>query len=122
MATERNKAYQFFKQHAGYRVGHCAEGALALARTEEWAAQEHMKDEWVPDESGDIGDHDEWCGRKNCEHYVYGLIAKLPTGEQASLWGIIDPDETYMRVVRAELALELFQEHKARFEGLQVPA
>lgn len=64
---------------------------------------------WESDHLGELGDHDLWCGRgEKCRgHEIVGCILRDEFGEHlASLWGIIDPDPHYIRVVEAELASE----------------
>ena len=123
------KRYQFFKDHAGYRVGYRAIGALALARAEESAEDNDMEFVWCEDyddyDSG-LGDHEYWCAGVRRERYenkhelhqesrhsheVYWCVARWNGATQASLGAIIDPDSDYRRVVEAELALE------AKFEA-----
>ena len=96
-------SYQFFKQNAGYVVGRRAEGALALARAERWARSTgSVRFRWVDDINADwdaelqegcvLERQCPECGSWTCE---------------ASLWGIVDADADYRRVVEAELALEV---------------
>lgn len=105
--TVKMRDFKFFRDQAGYVVGHRAEGAIALARAEMWAEENIDAMDVLPDESPDLGDHDYWCGKDDCAHEVYCMILTARDGETASLGGIIDPSDDYIRVLRAELSLEL---------------
>lgn len=128
------KRYRFFKQYAGWRVGHSTEEALALARAEQWAEDHDLEYEWNWDDEGDLGDHAYWCkearrfeARRNtagdymyyardecpCTHDVEYCVATYHDEVKASLSGIIDADRIYRRVVEAELALEAMQDAQA---------
>lgn len=107
-------AERFFWKHGGYswKPGNetRAQGrrrcAVQAAEAEAWAVDQ-LKFEWVWDETGGR-DHEEWCGA-DCgrEHEILGAVARWNDGSiAASLWGIIDPDTNYRRVVEAELASE----------------
>lgn len=109
--TFDRKAFRFFLHNAGYatppgRVPCAAQ----LATAERKASDLDITFEWVGDELGDLGDHDYWC-RKNCGisyHEVDGCIMRDSKGEEiGALWGIIDADDNYRRVVQAELASEV---------------
>ena len=103
MATtiDRN-AYQFFREHAGYRIGHNAEDAASLARAESDAQRRGWHYDWQWDaEEWDPGDTD------YTPTEVLGAVLTDANGaELASLWGIADPTPEYRRVVEAELAAE----------------
>lgn len=101
------KAYDFFKEQAGYRVGHRAEDALALARAEATASALGWSVDWVDDDEPYESD-DDYVPRE-----VLGAVLKDMEGETLeSLWGIADPDRKYARVVEAELALEALTRKK----------
>lgn len=110
---DRN-AYRFFRQHAGYIVGESAKGALALARAEKHAGDEGLQHVWVEDPDPDLSWMDEH--ERAQEHEVLGCILYRPCSEHgvdckhaeplASLWGIVDADREYRRVIEAELSLE----------------
>jgi hypothetical protein len=52
------------------------------------------------------------------EHEILGCIARGPDGEVlASLWGIVDADIGYRRVVEAELASEALSGYVAPVAG-----
>lgn len=102
-------AYRFMVVNAGYCVGFRAQGALQLARAEQWAqSSDDLRYRWVEDLNADLS----WCDPSSVTE-VLGCILerKCPTCGQwecvASLWGICDPDRSYGRVVEAELALEV---------------
>ncbi len=103
MATtiDRN-AYQFFRAHAGGWVGHNAETAANLARAEAAAQRMGWQYRW---EADDEPYETDIPGDEPSE--VLGCVLTDGRGEVlASLWGIGDPDPTYMRIVHAELASE----------------
>jgi hypothetical protein len=110
MTTSTLWAYRFFFANAGYIVGHRAECALDLARAEQHAHENDWQAEWVADEFADLS----WMPdeEQRQPHEVYGCLLKDDNGNVlASLWGITDFDNAYMRVVAAELAAEsLFNE------------
>lgn len=107
-------AVNFFREHAGYQVGHRIAGALALARAERCAKEKGWVTVWVPDEDPDLSwmDDDE----RRQDHDVEIASLRDPSGTSprcqgrhnviASLGGIVDADRHYRRVVEAELALE----------------
>lgn len=119
------RSFRFFLEHAGYRVGHHAEDALSLARAEGDADKIGVQFIWKQDDDADFS----WLtqtderGRylfskheREREHEVTWCRAVLPCAEHgvdcehavtlASLSGIFDADQNYMRVVQAELASE----------------
>ena len=99
------RAYRFFVANAGYVVGHCAECALNLARAEQHARENDWCAAWVDDDCPDLS----WMSDEERQkpHDVLGCVLKDSTGNVlASLWGITDPDNNYMRVVAAELSSE----------------
>lgn len=124
ITNELRRRFRFFHEHAGYVVGARARGALALARAEQWAEDEGI--EFL------TRDDDEraycYCDDPHCKYHegseyerdhgweTIGVMAVRPCPEHGtdckhaevlgSLWGIMEPDNTYLRVVRAELALE----------------
>lgn len=111
-------AYRFFKQNAGYVVGRCAEGALALARAEALAEAQpdRIRFRWEPDQVPDRGPED-WGWPENevrrfwrTEHDVWGCVLEIDGEPSGSLWGIWDPDADYRRVIEAGLLLEAIYE------------
>jgi hypothetical protein len=105
MTTSMLRAYRFFFDNAGYIVGHRAECALSLARAEQYARDNDWQAEWVWDDDADLS----WMSdaEQREPHEVYGCVLKDENGNVlASLWGITDPDNAYMRVIEAELADE----------------
>jgi hypothetical protein len=105
MSTLR-KAFQFFLDNAGYATppGRAA-CALELARAERYAYEQEWSWEWRFDDDADLSWMDD--AERAKEHEVLGAILNDRDGNHlASLWGIVDPDATYRRVVEAELASE----------------
>jgi hypothetical protein len=103
MTTSMLRAYRFFFENAGYIVGHRAACALSLARAEQHALDNDWESEWVADDCPDLS----WMSDddRNQPHEVLGCILRDADGNVlASLWGIVDADRAYMRVVEAELA------------------
>jgi hypothetical protein len=100
MSPRLRAGYRFFVKHAGYCTppGRAA-CALALAKAEIAGEEAGFEVEWSDDPEGWDGD--------GCPTEVLGCIVTAPSGAVVSLWGIGDPDRTYMRVVRAELTNEL---------------
>jgi len=99
------RAYRFFLANAGYIVGQRALCALGLARAEQHARDNAWDTEWVADDCPDLS----WMSdeERSQPHEVLGCILRDANGNVlASLWGITDPDNGYMRVVAAELASE----------------
>ena len=110
------KRYQFFKAHAGYRVGYNSMDALSLARAEQWAEDRGIEFLWegdYEDYENSLGDHKYWC-RDSARgiphtHEVYCCQAWLDDSIEASLGAIIEPSREYARVVEAELASEAYE-------------
>ena len=127
------QAFQFFLAllaHGSARVGSNATDALALARAERDAQAVGVYFLWRPDERADLSwlDGKDDNGRflfpksyREQHHDVDSCRAILPCAEWeipeiasnchhadelASLYGITDADNTYRRVIEAELALE----------------
>lgn len=112
-------AWRFFFENAGYIVGERAKCAATLARAESLAKAddgERIRFRWEWDDSPDLSymSADEIADA----HEVFGCILERKCVEcgtwqhAASVWGIVDPDATYRRVVEAELAAEhYFQEN-----------
>ena len=104
------KAFRFFRDHAGYVVGERAKGALALAKAEAEAERRGIRFVWEWDAGADAS----WMteDEQKEEHEAFWARAEAPCGEcgrpevLASLGGIFDPDQNYVRVVNAELAME----------------
>lgn len=109
---------QFFRGHAGGVVGRATQGALDLARAEREMKKRGWVVTWEPDQDADLSWMDDEERAK--DHEVWGAIlwdrdpvnmqARTPRERKAqqlaSLWGIVDPDTKYQRVVEAELASE----------------
>jgi hypothetical protein len=109
VAPELRRAYEFFKEHAGYVVGERAAGALVLAKAEAEAKSRVWLVEWEPDEDADWS----WMDQPGFEdelarsHEVYAAVLRDEDGDiLASLGGIFDPSREYRRVVNAELVAE----------------
>src|SRR4030095_15091909 len=138
MATNKHlyERYLFFKKHAGYIVGECAEVALALARAEEWALAHDVIFYWQEEEydhGACLGDHEYWCSdarrraqgfaynpHETCSHSVESCEAYFESDVDtclASLGSIIDPSNDYRRVIEAELALEAWD--MAKYEMMK---
>jgi hypothetical protein len=111
MTTAMLRAYRFFFANAGYIVGHRAECALNLARAQQHARENDWSADWVEDDCADLS----WMSAEEQRqpHEVLGCILRDPAGHVlGSLWGITDPDRSYMRVVEAELASEALHEER----------
>lgn len=105
--------------------------ARELAHAEAYAVERNLRVVWFPDECFDWSDEPDgahegycaWCGQLSpCmrEHEAWGAVlmaagdaerceqdGRLRGIEQhGSLWGIVDPDADYRRVIAAELASE----------------
>lgn len=112
MNPEIISAYQFFRKHAGYVVGENAKGALQLAKAEAAFREAGGTFEWTFDDDADCSFVDTWPEKERQlwyreNHCIEGCIALFPNNKRAaSLWGIIDADDNYRRVVQAELAME----------------
>jgi hypothetical protein len=117
-------AFRFFFEHAGYVVGRRAECALSLAKAEEWANRKGIEFVIEPDQDADWSFVDTWSEReqeefRSREHEVISVLAFKPCRQHgveckhaicvASLSGIFDADNSYLRVIRAELAAEARQ-------------
>jgi hypothetical protein len=130
------RAFRFFQEHAGYIVGEHAKCAAQLARAEAEGERRGLSVAWDVDDAADLGDHELWCsgyradlarkagqpvdsgrtygGYPTCPgHYAEYAKVVAPDGTDAigdiclpSLGGILDADDTYRRVVAAELMLE----------------
>jgi hypothetical protein len=114
----------FFFEHAGWsydpKTETSIEGrtrcAIELAAAETWAAENGVEFEERPD-ADDCADGD--IEPSEIKERI-GIIAWLPdedgevrkTSERAGLWGIVNADGNYKRVVRAELADELRPEEE----------
>ena len=112
MAKIDRKAFRFFLNNAGYVTppGRVA-CAAALAKAERKAHDLGIQFVWVADHDADLGDHEYWCDaakhRQPCSHNAEGCMVMINGSDVASLWGIIDADSNYRRVVEAELAAEV---------------
>jgi hypothetical protein len=99
-------AWRFFLNHAGYCTppGRAA-CALALARAERWAQENDLTFTWECDIDPDLS----WMSERERakEHVCEGCVCRDAEGHVlTSLWGIVDADNEYRRVVEAELASE----------------
>lgn len=111
------RAWRFFLEHAGYATppGRAA-CAASLARAEEQAQGAGLRFEWVADEYPDLSWMDEAEAARDYE--VLGCVVCDPAGQHlASLWGIVDADANYRRVVEAELAAEALEGYAASLVG-----
>jgi hypothetical protein len=105
MSSSLIRAYRFFFTNAGYIVGQRAQGALSLARAEQYANENDWEAEWEWDECPDLS----WMSERELEQEHEVLCCVLKDGDGnvlASLCGITDPDSSYRRVIAAELAAE----------------
>lgn len=109
MTTRDQKAFKFFREHAGYGYDPTTEtpeqgrdrGARKLAAAERYAFENEWTHEWRIDESGCNCDTDTPC-EKTSVCVLYDTNANII----ASLSGICDPTAEYRRVIEAELAME----------------
>ena len=106
------KAFRFFFDHAGYVVGERALCAAILARAEsEVANSPDYRFRWEADQDADMSFMTD--REREQDHFAEGCILERRCGEcgewehMESLWGIIDADPAYRRVVQAELAAQL---------------
>jgi hypothetical protein len=109
MDTTLLNSYRFFREHAGYIVGHSAESALSLARAELLAASRGMRFEWSAEDWPETTATDEQIARIDAGETVYlYCLARLDGEIVGSLGGIevYNSGDPYCRVVEAELALE----------------
>jgi hypothetical protein len=107
--TRLLKDVRFFQRHGGGVVGHAMEGGLDLARAERYAQQHGWTVTWEDDPDADWSwlDQPGFEKERDRPHEVYFAVLRDAKGKVlASLGGIFDPDEKYMRVVASELALE----------------
>lgn len=103
--------WRFFLEHAGYATppGR-AQCALDLARAEERANTDpSLRFRWEPDVDPDLS----WMSdeERARPHEVEGCIVERfelcgTWHPITSLWGIVDADDAYRRVIEAELACE----------------
>jgi hypothetical protein len=115
-----NRAEAFFYDNAGWswdrKLETAREGrirsAKKLARAEKWAYEHSVEFDVVPDSDADLSFMTK--EQRKQPHECVGVIARFkPYGDlneqelTESLWGIIDADDNYLRVVKAELTLEL---------------
>lgn len=102
------RAFQFFHKNAGYIVGRAAECALSLARSEQIAADIGIEFRWEWDDDPD----DSWMSERERAQPHEWVCCRAFSADGtclAGLCGIVDPDESYRRVVEAELASEALQ-------------
>lgn len=81
-----------------------AVGAAELAKGEAYAESMGWEYEWPVDEDADPFD---WDGDGPIGKEAFGCVLRNAKGDVlASLWSIWDPTWEYIRIVKAELALE----------------
>lgn len=106
MTKRMIQAYKFFRKHAGGIVGRDAQTALNLARAEHWMSETGAEYSIEPDWDADLS----WMtdAERKKDHECVGVCLRNPNGDHApySLWGIVDADSDYLRVIVAELASE----------------
>ena len=99
-------AYKFFRKNAGGVMGRNAETALMLARAEAWMDESGAEYSIEPDQDADLS----WMTdeERKQDHECVGVCLRSPNGEYSpySLWGIVDADSNYLRLIVAELAWE----------------
>ncbi len=113
------RRFKWFKEHAGYVVGRCADCALSLARAEQWADEQEdeglLRVRWEDDPFADMieGAREVYCalletrdGGCACDDGPFADRCNHWTVRE-SLGGIADPDRDYARTIRAELASEM---------------
>ena len=112
MNNRMRAVFNFFRDNAGYCVGHKAEGALALAKAEQEAKERGLRFLWEADNDADMSFVDTWSEKDREafwkeDHFAEWCRVEDASGEMlATLGGIIDADSNYRRVIEAELALE----------------
>lgn len=107
------ESWRFFMREAGYRVGFKAFGALELAKAETWVSEVGLADNYEVEE-------DEraycYCENTQCQYHEGSthewetLFVSLRDNDGtvlASLGGIMAPSREYLRVVKAQLALQV---------------
>jgi hypothetical protein len=108
---------QFFYDNGGYNYDPVKETreqgrircAIELAAAERWMQEQGLTRSVVPDDCPDLSWMSEEDRADVCE--VVGVLLKDNEGKTiSSLFGIVDPDDNYLRVATAELALEIMQE------------
>lgn len=119
---------RWFADHGSSRVGFAMADGLALARAEQALKESNAVVVWEPDDDADWSFLDDWSGPERerwdrTDHYAESARIVMPCREcirngwhsaetcrhsetLASLYGIIDADDSYRRVIAAELALE----------------
>jgi hypothetical protein len=108
-------AWRFFLENAGYCTppGRAA-FALALAHAERWAQENDLTFTWEPDFDPDLSWMSE--GERAKEHVSEGCVCRDAEGHVlTSLWGIVDADQKYRRVVEGELASEAHHQATGSF-------
>jgi hypothetical protein len=106
-------SFRFFFEHDGYVTppGR-AVCAIRTARAELAVRQrDDIRFRWEPDECPDLS----WMSARELEreHYVEGCIMERKCSTCGawesvdSLWGITDADDTYRRIIEAQLATSL---------------
>jgi hypothetical protein len=116
--TDLDRAYRFFRKHAGGIVGRSAQTAMLLARAEHEAQERGWEVCLQPEDES----YRDVYGDDPPEGAEFVCVALLDEdGEWLGSLGFVDAnDDDYIRVTGAELALEaLSQERKAelRKEG-----
>jgi hypothetical protein len=114
MNTTTLRDFQFFRDHAGYVVGRRTMGAIELARAERGLCESDLEfvtmpesdvdDSWMSDQEREL-DH-EWITAAIVRPCAEHGIDCRHTEYIAALGNICDADRDYIRVLRAELALQ----------------
>lgn len=107
--------YAFFRAHAGGWVGHNAASALRLARAERWLEErDDLSFDVFGEDDPDLSFMSERERAEPHEVICVAIIRKsiCDHGKEhvewlTSLGNVVDADRDYMRVLRAELALEV---------------
>lgn len=108
------RAIAFFRTHGGYvNPKDAEENAQKLAYAEAYAKKAGWRCEWQDDpEPYDMGDAETEAPKE-----VLGCVLKDAKGRHsASIWGIGDPSNDYVRIIEAGLAIEALADIR-RFEA-----
>src|SRR4051812_38731019 len=96
------RAWKFFHKHAGYCIppGRTV-CAWHLAKAERAAKDAGCTWQWEPDYDADLSWMD--AEERKKEHTCEGCLLFDPDGNVlTSLWGIVDADDDYRRVIEAD--------------------
>lgn len=106
------KAFRFFFDQAGYVVGERALCAASLARAEAViTSSPDYRFRWEADQDADLSFMTD--RERERDHFAEGCLLERRCGacgqweHVESLWGIVDADPAYRRVVQAELAAQV---------------